>query len=386
MTQPSIRVLLVEDNPGDVLLTREFLREASPRFELDVARNLAGATAMLAAGLSGGSTYDALLLDLMLPDSAGIATFRHIHALFPRIPTVVLTGMEVEDLGLQAVAEGAEDYLGKCQITGHLLARALRYAMERSQRRRSDEALEAAREQLRIAHQIQQRILPKGDPQLSGLDLSGGMYPASEVGADYFDYLPMTGDRLGILVGDVMGHGLGPALLASASAAAVRALALTHHGVEQILGLANQILTDGLADGRFITMLLASVDCRTRTLAYASAGHPTGLLLDADGATKGRLGSTGFPLALFPEARYQAGGPLPLERGDLLVLYSDGIIDAGAAQGDAFRLPRLVDAIRSVRQLSARQIVEHVHAAVLDHCGETPLDDDMTLVVAKVTE
>jgi len=134
-----LRLLLVEDNPGDARLIQEELRDAGgERFELEVATSLAGATARLSRG-----GVDLVLLDLGLPDSVGLQTFASARACAPQVPFIVLTGLDDEDLALRAVQEGAQDYLVKGQVEGSLLVRAIRYAVEREQARQKIEALNA---------------------------------------------------------------------------------------------------------------------------------------------------------------------------------------------------------------------------------------------------
>ena len=141
-----LRVLLVEDNPGDARLFRAQLASTGAGFELEWVERLADGIERLA---SEGPAVDAVLLDLSLPDSlGGLATFERLHAAAPRVATIVLTGLEDEELAATAVRKGAQDYLPKSQVDGPLLARAVRYAIERQ---RSDEALRRSEEKLRLA-------------------------------------------------------------------------------------------------------------------------------------------------------------------------------------------------------------------------------------------
>ncbi len=140
-----LRVLLIEDNPGDARLIRVQLASTGARIHLEWVERLTEGLAMLAAG---GQAFDAVLLDLSLPDSQGLATFERLHAAAPRVPTIVLTGLEDEELAATAVRNGAQDYLPKSQVDGPLLVRAVRYAIERQ---RSEDALRRSEEKLRLA-------------------------------------------------------------------------------------------------------------------------------------------------------------------------------------------------------------------------------------------
>ncbi|MBI3537270.1 MAG: response regulator [Chloroflexi bacterium] len=139
MQDSPIKILLVEDNPGDARLLREMLAEAaSVQFVLTHVERWHAALERLQQ-----ERFDAVLLDLMLPDSGGIETFATLHHLAPRVPIVVLTSLNDETLALQAVRDGAQDYLVKGQVNSNLLRRALRYAIERQ---RIEEALRSANE------------------------------------------------------------------------------------------------------------------------------------------------------------------------------------------------------------------------------------------------
>jgi len=140
-TIPAIRVLLVEDNPGDARLIHELLAEVEGRFELVIATRLSEALEQLASG-----RFQLVLLDLSLPDSHGIDTFHRVATRFPHVPLIMLSGLDDEQLALQTVREGAQDYLVKGHVDYHTLVRAIRYAIKRAE---ADRALADERNLLR---------------------------------------------------------------------------------------------------------------------------------------------------------------------------------------------------------------------------------------------
>src|SRR3954468_12862077 len=150
-------------------------------------------------------------------------------------------------------------------------------------RKRAEKELRQNKEQFRVAREIQQRLFPKSAPLLEGFDIAGATYPAEATGGDYFDYLPMLNDRLGIVVGDVTGHGVGPALLMAETRAYLRILAGRREDVGEILTRANGVLSEDVGNERFVTLFLARIDPKTRELVYASAGHPSGYILGPSG-------------------------------------------------------------------------------------------------------
>src|SRR5262249_41296724 len=157
---------------------------------------------------------------------------------------------------------------------------------------------------LRMARQIQQKLFPASAPALAGLDLCGASSCAEATGGDYFDYLLLPDGSVGIVIGDVSGHGFGPALLMASTRAYLPGLAQRHTDVGEILTLANRALADDIGEDWFVTLLLARLDPGARTLLYASAGHPAGYVLDPAGNVRTLLPSNGLPLGIETGTRY----------------------------------------------------------------------------------
>src|SRR5438270_2942688 len=176
---------------------------------------------------------------------------------------------------------------------GVFVTSALLVSLLNWRRLRAEVAAHSSDLELRVARRVQQQLFPAGVPPVPGFDIFGVALPAGAAGGDYFDYIPLPGGRLGVVVADVSGHGLGPALLMASTRAYLRALALTHRDLGETLALANGVLCRDTGDGRFVALLFASLDPGTRSFAYAAAGQP-GYLLDASGAVT-RLDATGPP-------------------------------------------------------------------------------------------
>jgi PAS domain S-box-containing protein len=249
-----------------------------------------------------------------------------------------------------------------------------------SERKQAEE--EAAKQ--RLARQIQQSLFPAAPPRVPGLDVGGASYPADATGGDYFDYLLLPCGGLGLVIGDASGHGIGPALMMAATRAYLRALALTRADLGAILALLNRALAGDLATEHFVTLLFARLDPATRSCAYASAGHSAGYVLDRSGAVRCRLESTGLPLGVSPDATFPTRTGIALQPGDLLLLLTDGILEARSPDGEAFGVQRALDVIRVYRADSARQIAVNLYHAVRAFTQETPQQDDITAVVVKV--
>ncbi len=251
-------------------------------------------------------------------------------------------------------------------------------------RKKAEAELHENQEQFRVAREIQQRLFPKTSPAFAGFDIAGATYPAEATGGDYFDYLPMQHGRLGIVVADVTGHGVGPALLMSETRAYLRLLALNRDDVGEILTRANLVLAEDVDYEHFVTLLLAQLDPEKRTLIYSSAGHPAGYLLDPAGNIKARLGRTGIPLGLKGDTCYPSGPPLTLAPGEIVLLLTDGIEEAMAPDNSFFGIERTVDVVRDCREQPAAAIVEALYRAVRDFARHQPQMDDFTAIIVKV--
>jgi PAS domain S-box-containing protein len=253
-----------------------------------------------------------------------------------------------------------------------------------AERKRAEAELRENEEQFQVARDIQQRLFPKSAPRLAGFDIAGASHPAEATGGDYFDYLPMLHDRLGVLVGDVTGHGIGPALLMAETRAYLRVLAGRREDVGEILTRANSILAEDVGSERFITLFLARLDPSTRSMNYASAGHPAGYLLDAQGRIKRGLPRTGVPLGIKHDTEYASSSPIELESGDLLLLVTDGIEESTSPDDSFFGVERTLDVVRSNQTKSAREIVDALYQAVCAFTQGAQQADDVTAIVIKV--
>src|SRR5262249_35549617 len=177
------------------------------------------------------------------------------------------------------------------------------------ERRRAELALHAREREFRLARDIQEGLLPKAPPALAGFAIAGASLPAQETGGDYFDFIPLAEGHWGIALGDASGHGIGAALLIAETRAYLRALALAHTGPDEILGFINGSLSQDINGDHFVTLFLARLDPRTRSLTYSSAGHWPGYVFDAQGVLKLVLRSTGLPLSLDPAANFANSPP-----------------------------------------------------------------------------
>ena len=252
-------------------------------------------------------------------------------------------------------------------------------------RRRAEQALRVREEEYGVARGIQRRLFPSAPPAIPGYDLAGASFPADEAGGDYFDYLPMMNGGWGLVVADVAGHGMGPALIMAETRAYLRIVARNRQYPSEALTRANRVLADDLAESdRFVTAFFARLDPEARHLVYSSAGHPAAYVLDAAGNLKARLPRTGRALGMLPGTEYHDAGALTLAAGDVLVMLTDGVEEAIGAEGEQFGSERALALIRSCQHLPAEAIVNALYTAVSRFIDQSSPKDDVTAVVLKV--
>jgi sigma-B regulation protein RsbU (phosphoserine phosphatase) len=256
-------------------------------------------------------------------------------------------------------------------------SRLYQQARENEQRLLSD--LDTARE-------IQRQLLPSGAKEIPGIDLAPGYAPARELGGDFYDFIPYGEGRLAFALGDVSGKGTAAALYGSLAIGILREHSAEHRcPPAELLEMLNRRLYAPRLDTRFIAMVFASYDARTRTLALANAGSPYPLLV-RDGVVE-EIRIAGVPLGLFPETHYEEIS-IELRPGDWLLFASDGILESEDSAHEAFGAARLKALLATASpDDSAEALAAQILAATDAHAGDaaTP-HDDRTLLVLRVTD
>lgn len=256
-----------------------------------------------------------------------------------------------------------------------------------AQRRAAAAKLEAERRahhELEIARQVQARLFPQSLPASRTLQYAGRCMQAREVGGDYFDFLSLGQERLGLVVGDIAGKGIAAALLMANLQANLRSQCATALDQLQLfLRSVNQLFHENTVESAYATLFFAEYDGRERRLRYANCGHLPGLLLRQDGSVE-RLDATAYVLGLFPDWDCTIG-ERRLDPGDVLALYTDGITETFDDAEQEFGEERLVASLRRHRTLEPEELV----ASIVDEVrrfGPHEQSDDVTLIVAKCRE
>ncbi len=380
--EQTIRVLLVEDNPDDADLLLEMMRDGvSAHLQLVHAARLDEALQHLEE-----EEFALILLDLGLPDSRGIGTLERVRDLAPDQPAVVLTGLDDSDLAMEAVRDGAQDYLVKGQVDGRLLSHAMRYAIERNSARQALRlsSMELERD-IRTAQKIQEALLPRRLPASSEAErvaLWAKCVPARRVGGDLYEFFFRNDTTLTLVMGDVAGSGVPAALLMTMVCALARTLAIEEDSPAPALKRTSEALLQVIEPSSFVTMFMAFYETRSRALTFANAGHGPPIIVRPDG-TKLLLESTGTVLGMFEEME-ATNESIQLHPGDRLIAYSDGITDAPDPDGKRFGLARLEQMIADAACVDLQSVVENLLNSVHAHQAGGPQFDDMTVLAFEV--
>lgn len=235
--------------------------------------------------------------------------------------------------------------------------------------------------QLEVARQVQLELLPPSDPQLLGYDISAYNFPTEEVSGDYYDWVRIHDDQIGIVIADVAGKGVPAALLMAFLRASLRAATHIGYAPQISMSKVNYLLWESIERNQFVTAFYGILDSTNRTLAYANAGHNPPLLLKADGSANFLMQGS-VPLGMFRDTRYYEYY-MTIEPGDLLVLYTDGVTESVNPHEVEFGRERLLASVRAARNLTAREMISTIKKDISDWTDGRGANDDVTMFVIK---
>jgi serine phosphatase RsbU (regulator of sigma subunit) len=381
-----IQLLLVEDDPGDALLVESLLAGVAPNVDVVRVERLQEAAEMLPGGI------DCVLLDLGLPDAMGLEAVERLRTAAPDAAIVVLTGHHDEQRGVDALSRGAEDYLVKGSVDGPLLARAIRYAIERCRADRSQRELIEARLHARENARLERGLLPQAllrDPRIA---LSTTYRPGrrrSLLGGDFYDAVELDDGTLHVLIGDVSGHGPDEAALGACLRVAWRTLMLAQAPPDEALALLQRVLIhERHAPAIFATLCMLSVAPGRGEGELRLAGHPPPVVVDGNGLRTIDVPYVTPPLG-FVEPGGWHGNPLPFAGDWAVLLYTDGLIDGRIGEGsERLGEQRLVELLEQrvdgdlTRLADASPLLDEIVTEVERRHGGDLTDDVAMVVVA----
>lgn len=283
-------------------------------------------------------------------------------------------------LALHGRSEGRSYLAGEVKLMTAIAALAAAFIRNE---RLADKArgADARRREDEIARQVHRGLLPRHDPLFAGLDVSGGFKAADGVGGDYYGYVAMADGSLGVAIADVSGHGVGAALYMAIAKGALESEARDTLSSGDVLGRVNEVLaSDFSTTDMFATLVFARFLPDARRIIWSNAGHNPPLLLRRDGSVEW-LKPCGPALGIVAGARWRDVDQRFAE-GDMIVLYTDGVVEARDSSRRFFGTDRLVEAARRPAA-SAAEIRANILDALARHAGTAPLRDDFTLIVAR---
>ncbi len=351
----------------------------------------------------GTEKFDLVLLDLSLPDSDGLSTFLQVHNFAPHVPIIVLTGHDDETLAVESVRQGAQDYLLKPELNIRTLLRAIRYAIERH---RLQEKLARVAEELRakntemeadlqMARELQHAFLSRQERTLteaingaeSAVRFHCRYQPTTALAGDFFDVMALSETKTGVLIADVMGHGVRAALVTAIVRGLVEELTPAASDPGQFLTKLNRGLTAILRHTEWpipVSAFYLVVDTATGQMRHANAAHPYPICLHQDSGTAEHLALApntrrGPILGVMEDAVYETSecriSPL-----DLVMLYTDGLYEAENLLDEHFGRNRLMAAASGRVRQPAAQLFDGLLADVRQFTGSENFADDVCLV------
>jgi serine phosphatase RsbU (regulator of sigma subunit) len=384
---------MVDDDPVFTLLTCELLETLKVDFTFKVT-TLADGQAALKELRQG--RFDLALLDYNLPGATGLEILADIQT-YPvaRQPAVImLTASGNESVAVEAMKQGAKDYVPKVDIDAFTLTRAIQNAL--NQKRLSDQVeiyhakLDA---DIEMARKLQESLLPQRYPAFpdsatsseSALGFHHRFSSTTQLSGDFFSVQKLSDTQAGVLICDVMGHGVRSALVTAMLRALVGDLSAEASHPDRFLSGMNQRLNSILkevGETVFATAFYMVVDVESGQLRYARAGHPSPIHLRANAGVVEPLPfpkSPGPALGLFSDADYIAC-ERGLECGDYLLLFTDGLFEVTAPEGDEFGAERLLEAVRRRMQLPLVEVVDGLIEEVSRFCKDGEFADDVCLL------
>src|SRR5215472_11349592 len=370
------RVLVAEDQ--DDVLTALGLLLKSNGYDTEFVKSPAETMKALRS-----KSFDAILLDLnysrdTTSGAEGLELLSQVQALDNTLAVVVMTAWGTIELAVDAMHRGACEFVQKPWDNAHLL-RVLSEQMKRSHELREQRLREQLEQQ--EAAQIQRALMPGEIAAPDGLRIVASSQSARTVGGDYYDVIRIGEDRLGVCIADVMGKGMGAALLMSNLQAAVRMLAPQVEGPRELCNRVNEVISANSVPGKFITFFYCVIDMQEKRVRYTNAGHNWPILARADGNCE-RLRTEDVVLGTLRQWVYHQQ-EAELRSGDRLILFTDGITECENAENAEFGEEQLLGLVSQNVQLPAEELKELVLKSAQEHSGGV-MNDDATLIVAAV--
>ena len=366
-----MRILICDDQPDVATALRLLLKGAGHQTEE------VHSPALLLERLNAWRA-DLILMDMnyardTTSGEEGLGLLTPIKSGHSGVPVVVMTAWSSVDLAVEAMRRGAVDFIQKPWDNARVVTIVEKYANTRRQ---------SQHDEMEIARNVQQRLFPNPLVRRNrGVEFSGICVPACEIGGDYYDFLELEGGAMGFVLADVSGKGIPAALLMANLQGSFRSQ--TSADPCAVMNHVNTLFYRSTPPEHFASAFLGVYDSRRRWLRFANCGHPPGLLVRVSGEVE-RLETTARVLGVGEGLDSEEGG-VPLSPGDLVVLYSDGISEAGIESGPEFGDARIEHILKDRRNAEVGELIGGIAKAAEDYASGSQMDD-MTLVGVRVLD
>ena len=377
------KILVVDDEPDLELLLRQKFRRKMRRREIELV--FAGNGVEALDKLNEQEDIDMVLSDINMPEMDGLTLLSQINSLDLDLRAVIVTAYGDMENIRTAMNRGAFDFLTKPINFDDLettIDKTVRHLEVMREALRSRDELVALRQELGVAAQMQDSILPKVFPKHPQYGLYAWMTPAMEVGGDFYDFFQVEDDRFAVVVADVSGKGVPAALFMMVSRTLVKGSALGEREPVKCITEVNQLLYEQNKESMFVTMFYAVLDPASGLLEYVNGGHNLPCLVKPSGEVTWLPGDSGIVLGVIDEFPYQQHS-MQLEEGDVVFFYTDGVTEAMDEAGNQFGDDTLLEVLGKAAGADPEDMTRQVVDAVHEHAGGAPQSDDLTCLALR---
>ncbi len=381
MSKEQHRILVVDDEPDiEHLVVQRMRREIRRgKYVFEFAHN--GVEAL--ERLNQDDNIDMVVSDINMPLMDGLTLLEQIPQVDPSVKSVIVSAYGDMKNIRTAMNRGAFDFVTKpidfddLRVT---IDRTIKHLDMLREALASRDKLVAIQNELSVANNMQQSILPKVFPHTDEFDLFAAMTPAREVGGDFYDFMSLANGKIGMTIADVSDKGVPAALFMMSSRSLIKGSAIGCPEPRDVLAEVNGLLEQDNTSAMFVTVVYAVYDPITGELAYASGGHDQPIVLRANGKAEIMPSTRGIALGVVRDYSFEQAS-VKLEPGDRVILFTDGVTEATNAESEQFGMQRLTDLLESLGPDDARSTAETIFTAVNDFVAGAAQSDDITCLV-----
>lgn len=380
------KILVVDDEEDvEILIRQKFSKQLKTK-ELEFLFASNGIEALKT--LFQNQDINIILTDINMPEMDGLTLLSHLPELKRIFKAIIISAYGDMSNIRKAMNRGACDFITKPIDFNDLEITIFNAIDQYTSLKRAMEAeskLSDLEKELMIAYKIQQAIIPHNFdpfPENKNFELLGKMIPKKEVGGDFFDFFPLEDNKLAFVIADVSGKSISGALFMAMTRAIIRTVSKHSDSPEKCLAEANRILCIDNDTCMFVTTFYGILDINTGQIQCANAGHNPPYLLKADNSLQEIARNEGVPLGVTESTVYEQHS-LILDKGDCLILYTDGITEAMNAQRDLYTEKRFIESIKNWPSNQLATLINHILDDLNTFTGDTPCADDITLLCIK---